>query len=189
MPDAKTSDGLPDVAQLIGAVAKGDRAAFETLFGYFAPRIKSMLMRTGLDPASAEEIAQEGLLTVWRKAALFDPSGGGASAWIYTIARNLRIDALRRQQRSARTMTGLQREPHAEPPSPVILVANAQLEAKVRAAMTSLGADQRRVVTLSFFEDRPHPEIAKALGIPLGTVKSRLRLAMKHLRELLDDLS
>ena len=187
MPDVKPGAVAPDIAALIGAVARQDRRAFENLFGLFAPRIKSMLMRTGLDAATAEEIAQETLLTVWRKAYMFDPAGASASAWIYTIARNLRIDALRRLQRGVRTASSFQNEPVRESESPVDLLETSDADKRVRAAMVALSPDQLKVVTLSFFEDRPHPEIAAALGIPLGTVKSRLRLAMKRLRELLDD--
>ena len=187
MPDVKPGAVPPDIAALIGAVARQDRCSFEILFGLFAPRIKSMLMRTGLDAATAEEIAQESLLTVWRKAHMFDPAGASASAWIYTIARNLRIDALRRLQRGVRTASSFQNEPVREIESPVDLLETSETDKRVRAAMVALSPDQLKVVTLSFFEDRPHPEIAAALGIPLGTVKSRLRLAMKRLRELLDD--
>ena len=107
MPDAKLENGLVDVAGLIAAVARQDRTAFASLFALFAPRVKSMLMRNGLDAAAAEDIAQECLLTVWRKAPMFDPAGASGSGWIYTIARNLRIDALRRQQRGQKMASGL----------------------------------------------------------------------------------
>ena len=187
MPDAKLENGLVDVAGLIAAVARQDRTAFASLFALFAPRVKSMLMRNGLDAAAAEDIAQECLLTVWRKAPMFDPAGASGSGWIYTIARNLRIDALRRQQRGQKMASGLQLEPVAEEKSQADLLDTSQNGARVRMALTSLSPDQLRVVTLSFFEDRPHPEIAEALGIPLGTVKSRLRLAMNRLRDLLDN--
>jgi RNA polymerase sigma-70 factor (ECF subfamily) len=89
-------------AILIEAIAtRRDRAAFGKLFAYFAPRVKTFMRRSGLDEASADDLAQETLLTVWRKAHLFDGSAVGASAWIFTIARNLRIDALRRTRRIA----------------------------------------------------------------------------------------
>ena len=187
MPDAQPEDAAVNVAQLIGAVARQDRAAFATLFGLFAPRIKAMLMRNGLEAAAAEDIAQDCMLMVWRKAPMFDPGGASASGWIYTIARNLRIDSLRRQQRGLRTAAGLQQEPIADQKSQADVFDESEADGRVRVAMQSLNPDQLRVVRLSFFEDRPHPEIAVALGIPLGTVKSRLRLAMNRLRALLDD--
>ncbi len=189
LPDAKSDGSKPDVAALIGAVAGQDKAAFATLFAYFAPRVKGMLMRSGFDAARAEEVAQETLLTVWRKAALFDPAGASGAAWIYTIARNLRIDTLRRDQRGTRMLNLVEREPPDEAASPVDQLATVQIQRRIRDALTGLSQEQREVVALSFFESKAHPEIAEALGIPLGTVKSRLRLAMKHLRDTLDDFS
>ena len=93
-------------ARLIVAIARQqDRAAFARLFDYFAPRIKTYMRRSGVPEAHSEELAQETLLMVWRKASLFEPAGGGAAAWIFAIARNLRIDALRREQRGGLTET------------------------------------------------------------------------------------
>ena len=188
-PIARSDATKPDVAALIGAVAAKDRSAFAVLFKYFAPRVKGMLLRSGFDAARAEEVAQETLLTVWRKAEMFDPSGASASAWIYTIARNLRIDALRRDQRGARVLGAVEQEPTDDAASPLDNLASADASARVRQALVGLSQEQRQVVALSFFESRAHPEIAAVLGIPLGTVKSRLRLAMQHLRNTLDDFS
>ena len=176
-----------DFETLIEAVAqKRDNVAFARLFENFAPRIKSFLMRSGEPAQRAEEWAQEALLTVWRKAHLFRRTGATASAWIFTIARNLRLDALRRDKRS-RLPEG---DPGLEPedvPLPDRLVLTGEAEARVRTALSKLSEEQKEVVLLSFFEDAPHAEIAEKLGIPLGTVKSRLRLAMQHLRRYLDD--
>lgn len=179
-----------DWSKAIAAIAaNGDRSAFAALFGHFAPRIKAYMLRAGASPSSAEELAQEALLMVWRKAALFDPASTSPAGWIFTIARNLRIDALRRERRA-----GIGESCDAEfeiddSPPPDAQVAAVFSEARVRAALTGLSPEQMRVVELSFFEDRPHAEIANVLGIPLGTVKSRLRLAMGRLRTLLGDLS
>jgi RNA polymerase sigma-70 factor, ECF subfamily len=189
LPAVQTDASKPDVAALIGAIAGQDKAAFSVLFSYFAPRVKGMLMRSGFDAARAEEVAQETLLTVWRKAALFDPTGASASAWIYTIARNLRIDVLRRDQRGSRVLNAVGQEPQIDLASPADHLMTTEAGERVRAALVCLSAEQREVVALSFFEGKAHPEISEALGIPLGTVKSRLRLAMKHLRETLDDFS
>lgn len=181
--------GAPDWSRCLGAIAaQQDRAAFARLFEHFAPRIKTFMRRSGAGDAAAEELAQEVMLAVWRKAALFDPATTGASAWIFTIARNLRIDALRREGKNAPAdidaeflMDGA--------PSADATVAAAQAETRVRQALAELPPEQVRVVELSFYQEQAHSEIAAALGIPLGTVKSRLRLAMAKLRLILDDLA
>ena len=175
-------------AEMIGAIAaRGDRGAFAALFGHFAPRVKSYMLRLGADPRLADELAQETLLTVWRKAAAFDPAKAAPSTWIFTIARNLRIDAARRARRV---------EPADDPsdaadaePAPDEALVAAQSETRVRQALASLPLEQAEVVRLSFFSDKPHSEIAAELRLPLGTVKSRLRLAMRRLRDLLGDLA
>lgn len=183
------SDGKPSVdgGALLGAIAaRGDREAFATLFGHFAPRVKGYLLRLGLPDAQAEELAQETMLTVWRRAEQFDPATNGAAAWIFTIARNLRVDAVRRHRLAPRLELMAE-----EPPPP--LAADAVAESvqhtqRVRDALATLPPEQAEVIRLSFFDDRPHAEIERTLGIPLGTVKSRLRLAMTRLRALLDDI-
>lgn len=175
-----------DPARLINAIAtRGDRAAFAGLFSQFAPRLKAYLLRLGLDHATAEEHAQEVLLVVWHKAAQFDPARATAAAWIFTIARNLRIDAARRAQRSP-PMADPADEPPPEPSADAILAAEDR-STRVRAALATLPVEQADVIRLAFFDDRPHADIERVLGIPLGTVKSRLRLAMSRLRGLLDD--
>jgi RNA polymerase sigma-70 factor, ECF subfamily len=181
-----------DWARLISAIATDkDRIAFAALFEFFAPRIKSFMQRSGVSEAAAEELAQEALLAVWRKAELFDPASTGAAAWIFTIARNLRIDAHRRERRGGVTETSdVEIEFQVdESPQPDSQLAAAQSEQQVRDALSQLSSEQMRVVELSFFEEKAHAEIAELLGIPLGTVKSRLRLAMTKLRNLLSELS
>jgi RNA polymerase sigma-70 factor (ECF subfamily) len=191
-PDNDIKTNRMDCGQLISAIAvRQDRRAFAELFEYFAPRIKAFMLRSGTPDASAEELAQETMLTVWKKAALFDPASSGAAAWIFTIARNLRIDAHRRDQR------GGPLEPSDvelefqidDAPQADAQVASAQSDERVRAALSQLSTDQLRVIELSFFEEKAHADIAKMLNIPLGTVKSRLRLAMNRLRSLLSELS
>jgi RNA polymerase sigma-70 factor (ECF subfamily) len=175
-------------SRLVAAVAREDRAAFVALFEHFAPRVKTFLMRSGVGEAAADELAQETLLAVWRKAAQFDPATTGATAWIFTIARNLRIDALRRERRAGTLDAGIDLEAFAdERPPPDNAMDAAQSQARLRAALTQLSADQARVIELSYFEDKAHGEIARLLEIPLGTVKSRVRLAMSRLRALLDE--
>ncbi len=179
----------PDFAGLIQTVARqADREAFSTLFRHFAPRLKTMLIRGGASGQAAEELAQETMLLVWRKAAQFDPQKAGASTWIFTIARNLRIDAFRRERHPDTLLPDPSEEAEEPLPADRILAA-AERDGRVRAAMKLLSPEQAEVVRAAYFLDRPHAEIEKQLGIPLGTVKSRLRLAMAKLRAALEDLA
>lgn len=179
---------LFDPNRLIAAIARsGDRAAFAALFDHFAPRVKGLLMRGGAPAELAEEVAQETLLAVWRKAALFDPAKASASTWIATIARNLRIDIARRETRSRLSQVYEILDEEA-PEQPDATLSGAERDARVRAAMTLLSPDQYRVVELAFLEGFSHQDVADRLAIPLGTVKSRLRLALSHLRGRLEDL-
>jgi RNA polymerase sigma-70 factor (ECF subfamily) len=176
-----------ELIRLIDAVAQAqDRKAFAQLFAYFAPRVKGFLIRTGLAESVAEEVTQEVMIAVWRKASYFDPSRAGASTWVFTIARNQRIDRLRRSRsRTADHLLDLSDEPDT-PPSGEDIVIMAEREEEVRKALATLSNEQATIVKLSFFSEAPHAEIARELGIPLGTVKSRVRLALNRLRTLLD---
>lgn len=177
----------PDFDQLIVAVAQShDRLAFTTLFGHFAPRVKSYLMRSGTTASRAEELAQETLLTLWRKADLFDPTRARASTWIFVIARNLRVDALRREKTPLPPEVDPSDLPDAPLPADDIL-ASAQEQDRVRAAFRTLPDEQSKVIRMSFFLDKPHSEIARELDIPLGTVKSRIRLALQRLSDKLGE--
>ncbi len=184
-------EAKPDQAALwnaaVVAVAQArDRAAFQRLFDHFAPRVKGYLMRLGAGNAIAEELAQEAMLAVWRKAVLFDPAKASASTWIFTIARNLRIDAIRKERR-----------PELDPNDPCLMPAAerradesmdwAQAEVRLHAALSQLPREQSRIIELSFLAEKPHSLIASELGLPLGTVKSRIRLAMARLRQALGD--
>jgi RNA polymerase sigma-70 factor (ECF subfamily) len=190
-PESPPTEGVSTasparLAAAIMAIAeRQDREAFAFLFNHFAPRVKSYLLRLGAQPEMAEELAQESLLTVWRRAGAYNPAVAAASTWIFTIARNLRIDLARRAARATQVRDPLEDlAPEATPDEALIAV---QDEARIRRAMASLSDDQAKVISLAFFADKPHSEIARDLGLPLGTVKSRLRLAMARLRALLDD--
>ncbi len=185
--DAMTDmPGETSHAALIHAVATDrDRAAFAALFSHYAPRVKTYLQRRGADAAQAEELAQEALLAVWRKAAQFDPGRATAPAWIFAIARNLRIDALRRT-RLAVPVPDPSDEP--EPPAPAdALLAAEQRARRLHGAIAALPAEQSEALRLAYFDERSHSEMEIALAIPLGTVKSRLRLAMARLRAALGE--
>lgn len=180
------SDAADRAGAWLRAIARGrDEAAFAHLFEAFAPRVKGMLRRGGADDATAEELAQEAMLTVWRKAHLYDPAKASPATWIYCIARNLRIDAFRRERRPEIDLDDPQLVA-SDDPTPDDQFATGQRESRLRAAIVGLPAEQARVLELSFFEGKAHGEIAETLGLPLGTVKSRLRLAVGHLRTALE---
>ena len=179
--------GAARMSGLLSAVAQAsDRQAFAQLFQYYAPRLKTYMRKLGTDDAVAEELAQEAMLTVWRKAAYFDPNRANAGTWIFAIARNLRIDMLRKEKRPEIDLDDPELVPDPAPRADDVM-ATDQSERRVRAAVAGLPVEQTEVVTLSFYEDTPHAEIAARLKIPLGTVKSRLRLAMKRIRSELGD--
>ncbi len=184
-----SSSELREPSALVRAIAeRGDKEAFATLFQYYAPRVKGFLVKSGSTPEIADELAQETMLTVWRKAALFDVGRAGVSTWIFTIARNLRIDHARRGQNvSAETIYEVLSGD--DPLRPDDTLETADREEQVRGALATLPNEQLAVVRLSFFEDKAHGEIANILQLPLGTVKSRLRLAMTKLRERLEGTS
>ncbi len=171
--------------RLIEAVAlRRDREAFAQLFSYFAPRLKAWLIKSGATPGAAEDFAQDAMLTVWRKADLFDARKARAATWIFTIARNRRLDMLRRDARPLPVPEIELTEQTVERPDD-LLVLSEDAE-RVRDALSQLKPDQVEVLRLAFFMDSPHSEIARQLDLPLGTVKSRIRNAMIKLRLLLE---
>lgn len=183
---SQKTENLPDavrLSRLVVAVGESrDREAFAELFGYFAPRIKGYLLRQGASEAQAEELAQESMIMVWRRAVTFDPAKSGASTWIFTIARNKRIDALRREKRPDYDPDDPSLAP-ADPPSADRAVESTQQAARLARAIAELSQEQAELVRMAYFEDKAHGQIAAETELPLGTVKSRLRLALGHLRK------
>ena len=167
--------------------AKGDVEAFRELFEMYAPRVKAYMMRQGADANTAEELAQETLLTVWRKAALYSGDRGSATTWIFTIARNLRIDRLRKEMTWVELPEG-RAEQASDDPHPDDTITEKERSKRVQSALAELPADQHEVVALSYVEGLSHSEIAGRLGLPLGTVKSRMRLAYMKIRGAVEDL-
>lgn len=177
----KKNIGHEDLLVRVGA--QKDRDAFVALFHYFAPRIKSYLLKHGANESTAEEIAQNTMITVWEKAYSYNPAKAAASTWIFTIARNKRIDALRKEKFT---------EVNSDAPA----LANISYEAPeeyaddktigdLSSALQTLPAEQSRLIRMAFFEDKSHQAIARETRLPLGTVKSRLRLALDKLRHIL----
>jgi len=178
---------VEEAADLIAAIAaRQDRAAFEALFRHYAPRVKAFVMRGGADAEAAQEVAQETLIMVWRKAASFDPTRASASTWIFTIARNKRIDLLRRGTRPQIEVEDWLSAFAGEAQDADKSVEAEQTYIKVKAILADLPADQLAVIRKAFFEDKTHTVIAEEMGLPLGTVKSRIRLALGRLREKIE---
>jgi len=183
-PDQPEQDALTHDRWIEAVALRRDREAFAGLFEHFAPRLKAWLIKSGASPAAAEDFAQDAMLTVWRKADLFDARKARAATWIFAIARNRRLDMLRRDARPLPT-------PQIElgvgdalwPDDILVMSQDAQ---RVRHALSHLKPEQVEVLRLAFFMDSPHSEIAGRLGLPLGTVKSRIRNAMIKLRTILE---
>jgi len=164
-----------------------DRSAFKKLYEHFAPRLKSFLLRIGSDMSAAEEICQESMIMVWRRAETFNPDSAGASTWIFTIARNKRIDKLRKDNRPL---------PDLNDPSffqiPVDksddILQRVEDEKKIKNALKNLPPEQAKLIISAYYEEKSHRKIADETNLPLGTVKSRIRLAINRLRTQFEEL-
>lgn len=156
-----------------------DRQAFAKLFSHFAPRVKAFLIKSGSDAGMAEECAQEVMATLWRKAHLFDPSRASVATWIFTIARNKRIDMLRKQRRPE--PEDLTWGPEAEPDAADVLELQ-QENNRLAQSIAQLPEKQKDLIEKAYYRDLTHNEIAEETGLPLGTIKSRIRLALERMR-------
>ncbi|MFN4057772.1 MAG: sigma-70 family RNA polymerase sigma factor [Roseinatronobacter sp.] len=179
MSDNQQMDWTEQVRRIAAAQ---DAAAFAALFDHFAPRVKAFLLKSGADHSVAEECAQDVMVTVWNKAAQFDPARASVATWIYTIARNRRIDMLRRDRRPE--PEDIVWGPEEEPDQFDALALQQDTE-KLAVALRDLPQKQREMIESAYFGDLTHSEIAEATGLPLGTIKSRIRLALERLRQSL----
>jgi RNA polymerase sigma-70 factor, ECF subfamily len=177
-----------ELAELVTSVARSrDKQAFAALFRHYAPRLKSFLLKQGFTEGECDDLVQEAMVNLWRKAESFDPAKAGVSTWVFTIARNLGIDRRRRNGRvSATVELGDYDEVDPDPTAEQQMILR-QNEVLVREALTKLPAEQAMVIRMSFFGENPQAEIASLLGIPLGTVKSRVRLALNRLRQIMEE--
>jgi RNA polymerase sigma-70 factor (ECF subfamily) len=176
-------------AELLAQVAAAkNRAAFAALFDHFAPRVKSFMMRKGASSDQAEDLVQETMIAVWSKAALYVQERGSVSTWIFTIARNLRIDRLRRERASQYTDID-DYDAISDDPSQDDALRRTQEDTAVAKALAQIPPEQRELLILSYVEDLPQSEIAARLHIPLGTVKSRMRLAYRRMKKMLESLT
>lgn len=157
-----------------------DEAAFAALFAHFAPRVKAFLIKSGSAPALAEDCAQDVMATVWRKAGQFDPTRASVATWVFTIARNRRIDLLRKARRPEPEELPWGPEPE---PDQADAMALQQETAQLGEALKTLPPAQRELIEKAYFGDLSHGEIAGITGLPLGTIKSRIRLALDKLRQ------
>lgn len=167
-----------------------DRAAYQALFEHFAPQIKYYAISNGI-ANHAEELVQEVFISIWRRSCLYDWRKAAASTWIFTIARNQRIDMLRKLQRRSAEMVveteDLWQIPGENEDEPVTSLHRLMSERRIRESLTHLPEEQITVIAKVYMEHKSHQMVADELGIPLGTVKSRVRLALNKLRVILQD--
>jgi RNA polymerase sigma factor (sigma-70 family) len=183
-PGVQTEEAETDWVNLVSRVRDhGDRAAFATLFRHFAPRVKGFLMKSGASATLAEECAQDVMAVLWQKAHLYDPARASVATWVFTIARNRRIDALRRARRPE--PEELIWGPEAEPDQADVFEMQRESE-RLGDAVARLPEKQRVLIERAFWGDLSHSEIAAETGLPLGTIKSRIRLALDRLRHVMD---
>lgn len=181
------SDGFSELThELLAVRDRRDRAAFGRLFDYFAPRLKGMLLRGGLHDGTAEDVVQDVMLAVWHKSAQFDPHRADAAAWIYGIARNRRIDMARR-----RPLAQPEEMPEIESLEPDVtqILALHQEADHLAKAIARLVPEQAEALRAAYFEDIPHSRISEMTGLPLGTIKSRIRLGLDRLRHELRNIA
>ena len=178
-PRVTVQDEVDWVALLVAVRDGQDKVAFAALFRHFAPRIKAFLMKSGANAALAEECAQDVMATLWQKAHLFDPARASVATWVFTIARNRRIDALRKSRRPE--PEELPWGPEAEPDQAEAMEMQQETD-RLGVALAQLPAKQRALIERAYYGDLTHSEIAAETGLPLGTIKSRIRLALDRLR-------
>lgn len=175
------------LSQMLTAVGQSkDIEAFESLFRYYGPRVRAYMAKLARDGQAAEELMQETMLAVWNKAHQFDPARGNVSSWIFTIARNLRIDSYRKDKRPTFDPSDPAFVPDDVPPADVEFEGRQQAD-RLHRAMETLPSEQLELLKLAFFNEESHSTIAAKLGLPMGTVKSRIRLAFAKLRAALED--
>lgn len=167
------------VAQMEQIRDHRDKTAFAEIFAHFAPRVKGFLVNSGADHAMAEECTQDVMATLWNKSHLFDPSRASVATWVFTIARNRKIDMIRRQRRPEPEELSWGPE---QAPEQADVLALQQESALLNDAIIALPAAQRDLIEKAYFSELTHSEIAAETGLPLGTIKSRIRLALDRLR-------
>jgi RNA polymerase sigma-70 factor (ECF subfamily) len=183
-PSGSTPENL--AAWLQAVAQRQDRDAFARLHSHFAPRLTAWLARSGMTATQAEDVVQETMVSVWRKAGLYSPALGGASTWIFVIARNLRTDYQRRK--ANRELAPLEDwDQLDDSPTAEDVLLTCERESQLRKALSQLSREQALVLEQAYFAEKPQSAIARDLGVPLGTVKSRVRLALARLKTLMEE--
>ncbi|MFS2316793.1 sigma-70 family RNA polymerase sigma factor [Maricaulis sp. D1M11] len=184
----RTDSAAAELNRLLVRVgADADRAAYKQLFDYYAPRIRAFLRGRRLSGPQVDDLTQDALLTIWRRASTFDPAKASASTWVFTVVRNLQIDLYRKEKRRGDLPEHEPELQAPETPQPDQMLTRSEDVGRVKTAMMELPADQKDVLDLAFGQGFSHREIADHLDLPLGTVKSRVRLAMAKMRVLIGD--
>jgi len=179
----------PLTAQMLAVRDARDRAAFAALFDHFAPRLKGFIMRSGTGSGQAEEIVQDVMLTVWRKADQFDPQKAQVAAWVYQIAKNRQIDVLRKENRPLPEELKSDAQDSARTDTDAGQILAVEQEAlQLKEAIFKLKPDQREMIEKAYLGELTHQEIKAQTGLPLGTIKSRIRLGLERLRHDLKDV-
>ena len=184
-PDPVSPPG-PDLDELLTLVGRGDQVAFETVYDRVGPAVFGLTRRVLQDSAQAEEGAQEALLEIWRTAERFDPARGAALAWIMTIAHRRAVDRVRSERAAAEREARAASTASPPPADEVAEAVESSLEAeRVRHCLDGLTGPQRESITLAYYSGLSYPQVASALGVALGTVKSRIRDGLRRLRDCL----
>ena len=172
----------PFIDSLNQVAINQDKASFKKIFDYFGPRLKSFLMSSGADETVAEEVIQETMAIIWTKADYYDPKLASPSTWIYTIARNKKIDILRKSRKAILENIDTAILPPVEPKLEEDVDHDQRFEI-VNKYLNDLPKEQLDLLKMNFIEEKSHGEIAEITKIPLGTIKSRIRLAMEKIRD------
>jgi RNA polymerase sigma-70 factor (ECF subfamily) len=181
VPTGRRSDEWSECLVLIAE--QQDRAAFTRLFRHFAPLIKAFaLSGSAMSALHADELVQEVMLKVWQKAGAFNPEKAAASTWVYTIARNCRTDMFRRLQKFDTPLSAEDFSPDQDSEEPFSLLQQRRSGDRIKEAMAGLPADQTQILAKVYMEGKSHAEAAAELDLPLGTVKSRVRLAIQKMQ-------
>ena len=176
--------GAPDLVALLKRSARGDQAAFATLYDATSARVHGLVLRVVRDRAQSEEVTQEVFLEVWRQASRFDPARGSALAWLMTIAHRKAVDRVRSAEAATRRDESYEHRNHAPAQDVTADTAHASLEAhRVRSAVKQLTDVQREAIELAYFGGYTHTEVAALLDLPVGTAKTRIRDGLIRLRD------